>query len=134
MKLNKWTVGLATGGVVSLASAVHAEEQVMSQVLTAVTATTLSGYVDVGAMWAPGTSGEAPTPARFNDGNGSAGNKLNGFNLNVVGITIEKPLGEEEWASGYNVSMILGPDAVAYNPSANGAQDSDFGLKQAGSP
>ena len=48
MKMNKWTVGLTALGVVSLASAVRAEEK-MSAVQTALSATTLSGYVDTSA-------------------------------------------------------------------------------------
>jgi hypothetical protein len=41
MKFNKWTVGLAAIGVVSLASAARADEK-MSQVQTALSNTTLS--------------------------------------------------------------------------------------------
>ena len=64
MKFNKWTVCLAAGGVVSLASAVQADEaqKPMSQVMTAVSATTLSGYVDTSIIWKPGT-GDANLPA-----------------------------------------------------------------------
>ena len=45
MTLNKWTVALAALGVVSFASAVNAEEKA-SAVMTALSATTISGYVD----------------------------------------------------------------------------------------
>ena len=114
MKLNQWTMSLASAGVVSLASTAYAEEA-MSQVLTAVSSTTLSGYVDTGAIWKPGTGGNDNLPGRFNDGAG----KMDGFNLNVVSLTLEKPLGEENWAAGYQVQLLYGPDAVAYNPSAN---------------
>ena len=55
MKFNKWTLGLAALGVVSLASAARADEAKMSQVQTALSNTTLSGYVDVSAIWRPGT-------------------------------------------------------------------------------
>ena len=51
MKFNKWTLGLAAVGVVSLASAARADEKV-SQLNTALSNTTLSGYVDVGAQYA----------------------------------------------------------------------------------
>ena len=50
MKFNKWTLGLAAVGVVSLASAVKAEEKA-SSVMTALSSTTLSGYVDTSAQW-----------------------------------------------------------------------------------
>ena len=50
MKFNKWTVALAAVGVVSLASAARADEH-MSQVQTALSNTTISGYVDASAQW-----------------------------------------------------------------------------------
>jgi len=50
MKFNKWTVGLAAIGVVSLASAARADEK-MSQCKPRFRNTTLSGYVDVSAQW-----------------------------------------------------------------------------------
>ena len=55
MKFNKWTMGLAAVGVVSLASAARADEKAMSQVQTALSNTTFSGYVDTAAVWRPGT-------------------------------------------------------------------------------
>jgi len=130
MKFNKWTLALAGAGVVSLASVAQAEEAQMSQVLTAVSSTTLSGYVDTSAIWKFGT-GNAALPGRAFDGVG----KLDGFNLNVASLTIEKPLSEDQWAAGYTAQMIFGPDAVGYNVAvANGAtvnNNSDFGVKQA---
>ena len=45
MKFNKWTLGLAAVGVVSLASAVQAEER-DNPVMTALSSTAISGYVD----------------------------------------------------------------------------------------
>jgi len=132
MKYNAWTLTLAAAGVVSLASAVKAEEAAMSQVLTAVSSTTLSGYVDTSAIWKPGTGngGAAPgdtMPGRAFDGT----SKMDGFNLHVVGLTLEKPVGEDLWAAGYRTDLLFGPDAVAYNPSANGDSTSDFAVKQA---
>jgi hypothetical protein len=138
MKLDKWTVALASAGVVSLASAVQAEERAMHQVDTAVSATTLSGYVDTSAIWKFGTgtesgaAGSEPLPGRAFDGTG----KTDGFNLHVVGLTLERPLGAEDWAAGYRVDLLFGPDAVGYNTSVNGVtgedvEASDFGIKQA---
>jgi hypothetical protein len=130
MKLNHWTVGLAAAGVVSLASVAYAEEQPMSQVLTAVSQTTLSGYVDTSAIWKFGT-GNAYLPGRAFDGVG----KLDGFNFNVAEVTLQKTPGEEQWAAGYRVDMLLGPDAVGYNVAvgngSNVSSPSDFGVKQA---
>ena len=127
MKFNKWTLGLAAAGVVSLASAAQAEEKATSQVLTAVSSTTLSGYVDTSAIWKFGT-GNAALPGRAFDGVG----KLDGFNLNVVGLTLEKPLSEDQWAAGYKANLIFGPDATAFNTSANAfAGGADFSVKEA---
>jgi len=105
MKFNKWTLGLAAVGVVSLTSAVRADETKISQVQTALSNTTLSGYVDVSAQFNPNGGGGAP--------NYNFGNKANGINLNVVDIALDKPLDESPWAAGYHVEMWLGPDASA---------------------
>ena len=78
MKFNQWTVALAALGVVSLASAVKAEEQVNS-VLTAVSSTTLSGYVDTSAQWNFGTGDANLPPYKF-----GGASKADGFNLDVV--------------------------------------------------
>src|SRR6266480_3206558 len=132
MKFNKWTVGLAAGGVVSLASVVQADEaqKPMSQLQTAVSSTVLSGFVDTSIIWKPGT-GDANLPGRAFDGVG----KLDGFNLNLVDVTLEKPLSEDQWAAGYRVDLLFGPDAVGYNVSVgnNGIlnNNSDFGIRQA---
>src|SRR6266480_6668234 len=117
MKFNKWTVGLAAGGVVSLASVVQADEaqKPMSQLQTAVSSTVLSGYVDTSIIWKPGT-GDANLPGRAFDGVG----KLDGFNLNVVELNLEKPLSEDQWAAGYKVSLLAGPDANNFNTSPAG--------------
>ncbi len=107
MKFNKWTLALATAGVVSLGSVVQAEEA-QHQVLTALSSTTLSGYVDTSAIWKIGTGNTLP--GRAYDGPG----KLDGFNLNVVKLAIEKPLDEAQWAAGYKFDLLFGPDACTY--------------------
>ena len=127
MKFNKWTLALAAGGVVSLASVAQAEEKPMSQVMTAVSSTTLSGYVDTSAIWKFGT-GNANLPGRQYDGSA----KQDGFNLNVIGLTLEKPLSEEQWASGYKADLWFGPDAGTYRALVgNGGGDPSFAIKQA---
>jgi hypothetical protein len=105
MKINKWTRALLGVGVISLGSVAQAEEQ-MSPVLTALSATTLSGYVDTTATWKFGT-GNANMPGRVYD----AMDTQDGFNLNVVSLTLEKPLDEGEWSAGYHVQLLLGPGA-----------------------
>ena len=55
MKFNKWTLGLAAVGAVSMASAVRADEAPKLVPLnTAVSSTVISGYVDVAAQYNPG--------------------------------------------------------------------------------
>src|SRR5262249_19749686 len=126
MKYNKWTVALAAAGVVSLASAARAEERVNS-VMTALSSTSLSGYVDTSAQWNFGT-GNAHLP----DYKFGGSSKADGFNLNVVQLRIEKPLSEEEWAAGYRVDLWAGPDAnVLGTQSVNAIGGSDFAIRQA---
>jgi hypothetical protein len=168
MKFNKWTLGLAAVGAVSFVSAVQAaDEPGLSAVSAWTKGITISGYVDtsvdlaletdasgfgggVGAFQGSGPSSVYDYYDYYKDRgmSGSSNNgfptKQNGFNLNVVKLTIEKPMGEEEWASGFKVDLLYGPDAVNYNTSAGatgGQQDSashspdndtaDFAIKQA---
>jgi len=125
MKFNKWTVALAAVGVVSLASAAKAEEKTSSSVMTALSSTTISGYVDTSMEWNPGTGNANPAPYRFN-----SANKADGFNLDVVQLTIDKPLDEQDWAAGYHVDLWFGPDANALGTSSIGSS-SDFNIRQA---
>jgi len=134
MKFNKWTLGLAAVGVVSLASAARADEK-MNALQTALSNTTISGYVSASFNWAiyPGNYQNSPA--------GSIpfqGGKENGFNLDVVKLSISKPQDESPWASGYQVDLLFGPDAVGYNPATRGSGSgsfydgySDFAIKQA---
>jgi hypothetical protein len=134
MKCNKWTLALAAAGVVSLGSVVQAEEA-QHQVLTALSSTTLSGYIDTSAIWKVGTDRHDGTyngiPGRSFDG---SSDKLDGFNLHVVKLTLEKPLDEGQWAAGYKADLVFGPDASYYattlNPNA-GVNTDDFAVKQA---
>src|SRR5205085_11366774 len=54
-------------------------------------------------------------------------------NLDVVKLTIERPLDEAQWAAGYKVDLIFGNDAnqLATASSPFGTPGSDFGIKQA---
>lgn len=128
MKFNKWTVGLAAVGLVSLTSAARAEEK-PSMVETALSATTLSGYLDTSAQWNLGTGNENLPPYRF----GGAG-KADGFNLDVFQLRLEKPLDESEWAAGYRADLWFGPDAKALGTSSylsDLSLASDLGIRQA---
>lgn len=125
MKFNKWTVGLAAVGVVSLASAAKAEEK-MSRLETALSSTTISGYVDTSIQWNPRTGNEHGAPVSF-----QGVNKRDGFNLNVVQLSIAQPLDEAEWASGYKVDLWFGPDANELGSQSVGAAAGDLGIRQA---
>jgi hypothetical protein len=130
MKFNNWTVALAALGVVSLASAAKAEEKPSASVMTALSSTTISGYVDTSAQWNFGTGNANLPPYKF-----GGASKADGFNLDVVQLRIEKPLDEGEWSAGYRVDLWAGPDAntlgtqsiFAGAPGAPG----DFAIRQA---
>jgi len=137
MKFNKWTLGLAAVGVVSLASAARADEK-MNSLQTALSNTTISGSVSASANWAitPGGNGNEYSPAGYIPFQGI--NKQDGFNLDVVRLTIAKPEDESPWASGYQVDLMFGPDAIGYNPAFNTSSSStyvqrneSFAIKQA---
>jgi hypothetical protein len=128
MKFNQWTLGLAALGVVSLASAVRADEK-PSPVMTALSSTTLSGYVDTSAQWNLGT-GNANNPAYAFNTPGRA----DGFNLNVVKVTLQKDAdAADSWGAGYKVDLLFGPEAntVGGLGTQSTGTSSDFGVKQA---
>jgi hypothetical protein len=114
MKFNKWTVGLAAVGAVSMASAVRADEAKMSVVNTALSSTTLSGYVDVGLTYATGDQ-----TANSSGVAGTAG-VIDRFSLNDVDITLDKPLDATAWSAGYHVELNTGQQAVGWG-GANSA-------------
>jgi hypothetical protein len=123
-KVNKWTLGLAAVGLVTLPVVVRAEEK-PNQLLTALSSTTISGYVDTSAQWTPGTGNANPAAYAFN-----LPSKQDGFNVNVINIVIEKPMDEGTWSAGYKVDLLFGPNAVGWNNSVNGDSTSDFAIKQ----
>jgi len=125
MKFNKWTVGLVAVGAVSLASVAQADEKA-STLMTDVSSTTLSGYVDTSAQWEPGT-GNNHVPAYAYNTPG----KADGFNLDSVKVSLEKPLDESQWAAGYKVDLFFGPDANSLGTTSTGISTSDFVIKQA---
>jgi hypothetical protein len=117
--LNRWTIGLMMAGLVSLAAVATAEET-QHQVLTALSSTTLSGYVDTSAIWMFGT-GNTLYGRSFDQGSNAALsglNKQDGFNLNAVNLTLEKPLTEGGWSAGYRAELMFGPDANALASSS----------------
>ena len=108
MKMNKWTLGLAAVGLVSLTPGLRAADTAAAPVpvMTALSATTISGYVDTSAVWSPGTGNANTAPYAFNAG------KQDGFNLDSVDVKIAKALDEGKLSAGYTVELMYGPDAT----------------------
>ena len=129
-KVNKWTLGLAAVGLVSLPSVVQAEEK-PNQILTALSSTMISGYVDTSAHWTMGSGNANPPAYAYN-----LPSKQDGFNLNVVDVTIEKPLDEGTWSAGYKVELWFGPNATVLGNNTGGLASTagggnDLSVKQA---
>ena len=125
MNSNAWTLALAGAGLISLPAVACAEEK-PSSLLTGLASTTVSGYVDTSAQWNLGT-GNANTPPYAFGGTARA----DGFNLNVVKLSLEKPSdAKEEWGAGYKVDLLFGPDANALATQSSG-NAADFGVRQA---
>lgn len=125
MHTNRRTTALLAAGVLSFAAVAQAEENSTS-LSTALTSTTISGYVDTSAQWNFGT-GNANNPGYSFGGPG----KADGFNLNVVQLSLSKPLDESEWAAGYTVDLWFGPDANTLGSQSTGAPGSDLAIRQA---
>jgi hypothetical protein len=109
MKFNKWTLGLAALGIVSLASAVRADESTPTLVPlnTAISKTVISGYVDAAAQYNTGNNGpSAAVPTGLSNG------KVDNFTLNSLDIALDKPEDETPWAAGYHAELNAGVDAV----------------------
>jgi len=117
MKIEKWTIGLAAAGLVTLAPSLLAQTAApaapqLQQLQTALSATTISGYVDTSAVWNPGTGNLNPAPYAFNNG------KQDGFNVNAMDIKIAKAEDDSKWAAGYVAELSYGPDATAIDGGA----------------
>ena len=90
MNMKQWTYALAALGLVTIPAGLQAEEK-MNPVLTALSPTTLSGYVNTSVHYNPGTGNASVPSYAFNAG------KQDGFNLDVVSLSIEKALAAREY-------------------------------------
>ncbi len=126
MNKNLWTAALVSAGVVSPAVALQAEEAAQHPVVSALQSTTISGYVNTSAILRLGD--DLNVVGRSYDGV----DKHNGFNLDVVSLAIEKPLGEEAWSAGYRAQLLFGPDAnLLGSLSPLAGASGDFAIKNA---
>ena len=112
MKMNKWTMGLAAAGVVTLSSVAQAQDAAAGAEALAAS-TTLSGYVSTGY--------------KFNNGNANtgyfrAGEDRNAFSMDVVDLKLSSAQGDGAMDTGYTVELWMGPAA-----SDLGTQDSGTG-------
>ncbi len=127
MKVNKWTMGLAALGLVSIPATSSAEEGKANGVLTALSSTTISGYVNTSIHWNTGTGNESLPAHGYN-----TASKADGFNLDVVKLQIEKPLDEAQWSAGYKAELLFGGDSGAYGTTLDqGGDGSAAAIKQA---
>jgi hypothetical protein len=111
MKFNKWTLGLAAVGAVSLTSAVRADEAKIIPLQTALSNTTISGYVDTAVQYNAGnvaSEGDTGVPA------GTSSAKVDSFSLNDLDVAIDHPLDSTPWAAGYHIDLNWGTDALEY--------------------
>ena len=56
--------------------------------------------------------------------------KMNGINLDVIQLSLANPMDESDWAAGYGVDLLFGPDASAYSVGGAGEAD-DVAVRQA---
>ncbi|MBT5845020.1 MAG: outer membrane beta-barrel protein, partial [Verrucomicrobiales bacterium] len=121
MKMNKWTMGLAAAGVVSLSSVAQAQDAAAGAEALAAS-TTLSGYVSTGY--------------KFNNGNAGAGyfraaEDRNAFSLDVVDLKLSSAQGDGAQDTGYTVELWMGPAATDIGTQDSGANVGTVELMQA---
>lgn len=113
-----WRLRSLAVGVIALALAVMAEEEPSSQVLTAVSSTTLSGYVSTSAHWNPGsTPTEQQTPGvnflGFTNGNAQVQMRVLSGRTNRLEVSTN--LVTWEMVGTFVVPSAVGGSAVTTN-------------------
>jgi hypothetical protein len=121
MKMNKWTMGLAAAGVVTLSSVAQAQDAAAGAEALAAS-TTLSGYVSTGY--------------KFNNGAANAGyfraaENRNAFSLDVVDLKLSSAQGDGAMDTGYTVELWMGPAAGDIGTADTGVTDGSVELMQA---
>lgn len=119
-------------GLVTGAGTLQAEEA-QHAVMTTLQSTTISGYVDTSAIVNFG-GGDRVIGRSFDGGPGDpSGNRQDGFNFNVVKLQLEKPLDAGQFSSGYQASVMFGPDANVVGSTSTGIANSvsDFAVRNA---
>ena len=117
--INKWTLGLAAVGAVSMASAVRADEAKLSQVNTALASTTLSGVVDIGYSQQIGDVRDSNNhairqSATFFTPSYGIGKYQDGFSLSQLIVSLDKPLeANNAWSAGYHIDLNAGDAALS---------------------
>ena len=101
--MNKWTMGLAAAGIVSLSSVAQAQDAAAGAEALAAS-TTLSGYVSTGYKFNNGNTGV---------GYFRAGEDRNAFSLDVVDLKLSSAQGDGAMDTGYTVELWMGPGASA---------------------
>jgi len=124
-KRNTCTLALAATGLINLLPTAYSEEK-PTPVMTALSSTTISGYVNASGWWVPGT-GNANLPTFAYGGVA----KADGFNLDAVKLTVERPLDEYPFSAGFKFDAVFGPDANLLNSTSTGISVSDVAVKQA---
>jgi hypothetical protein len=81
--------------------------------------------VDTSAEWNPGTGNAHVANFKYNAG------KQDGFNLDSILVSLEKPMDETEWSAGYKVDLMYGPDANRLGTTFGGIAATDFAIRQA---
>jgi hypothetical protein len=135
MKIEKWTLGLAAAGLAAFSPALIAQTtndaaattNAAPQIIplqTALSATTISGFVDTSAVWNPGTGNDHPAPYAFN-----YSNKHDGFNVDSADVKISRAEDETSWAAGYTLELNYGRDAQGIDGGSGG--DMSYPIRQA---
>src|SRR4030095_11866734 len=124
-KRNTCNLVLAATGLAGLLLPAYSEEK-PTPVMAALSSTTISGYVNASGGGVPGTA--TATLPTFAYGGLT---KADGFNLDVVKLTVERPLDEYPFSAGFKFDSVFGPDANLLNSASAGISGSDFAVKQA---